>query len=176
MNHSTSYPAVERLIHDIAWKFNSRYGGDIEELIAEANFLYMLAKDNYDESKAEFTTWLYCKVWYGLLNFIRREYRHIHMSIESLEDKEGNEFVDNIPDKTKPFSLLELIDELPDDTAFIVRLLFNAPKRFGTIALKRGSKPRNVRAGLREYLHKELGWTDLQVKKSFTEIRDVLKG
>ncbi len=66
-----TYDNVKYLIFKIVWKFKGRYGGNFEELLAEANLLYILAYDTHDETLSALSTWLYTKIWKGLLSNLR---------------------------------------------------------------------------------------------------------
>jgi len=169
-----TYMDVEKLIYKIVWRFKIRYGGEIDELKAEANYLFLLSCQTYEESKSAFSTWLSWCIWHGLLDWLNEENKHTKLSIndttndgQTYEELLKNEF-------QKPFYLFELIEDLPNDAAFIIKLLFNPTKRFREEVLSRGTKPKFILIGLRYYLYEDLEWLKKEISESIGDIRIIL--
>lgn len=162
----------EEHINNIIRRFHFRYGGDIEELKAEANLMFVLAFDSYDEiKKIPFIGWVSFCIWKHLLNYIKKEYKQKFISLDNQINDENtfNSIISKTP--YHPFYLTELLDELHNDSKFIIRLLFNPPEKLKQRILNKGTKPKNVRIGLKEYLREDLDWLGKQIKISFQEIK-----
>ena len=67
INLESAYEDVHMMIHKVVWKFFREYGGAFEEWEAEANYLFIIAHDSYEEAKGRFSTWVYFRIWRGLL-------------------------------------------------------------------------------------------------------------
>lgn len=159
-----TYIDVEKLIYATVWKFKRKFGGDFEELVAEANFIYVLAFDSYKESRAAFTTWLCFCIWRGLQNHIRfiRE-KNKYTKILPLEQCPNREFVIE-----KPSFFFEMLDEFGEDSKTIIKLVFNPPEE-----LKKESN-HSFKVDIRIYLSTKFGWTGRRIKESFEEIGKVI--
>lgn len=164
-----TYADVEKLIYDTAWKFRKQFGGDIDELIADANTHFMRAytATSFDPLKSCFTTWVRNIVWRGLLadhtTARRRRVRVIPTDVEfqepAKEDRSGK--------------IGEMLTELSEDAKMVVSLVLQPPAELYYESVRRGDKPRNLRSALRDYLH-TIGWGLERVAESFSEIKDVL--
>jgi len=166
-----TYIDVENLIYDIVWKFIRKRGGDFEELAAEANLLYVLAFDSYNESKGAFSTWIHFCVWKGLLNFIKqtRQENRYGVAFCGLDEGEGQV----LGKKSCPFSLSEMLEEISEDSKTLISLVFAPPEAITKRELEKGLSPCKTRVYLKGYLY-TLGWTSKQIRTSFREIREIL--
>src|ERR1700722_2298991 len=65
-----TFETIEKLVKSTAQRFWRSHGGDIDELIAEANYVFVDAytSGKYDPDRASFNTFLVNHIWYGLLN------------------------------------------------------------------------------------------------------------
>lgn len=148
---------------------HANYGGDKEEMRNEALLIYMKAYLSHDADKARFSTWLYFKVYKGLLELAikrakeqTRLARH-HLDFEVSEVTYGGE------------RWLELWDSLSDNAKAVVALVFDTPHRVARDAEKSGKvNPKSYRSALRAYLMRAK-WPAEIVAETFKEIREALR-
>lgn len=165
MASEETYQEVEMLVYDTAHKFVRRYGGEIDETIAEANAHYMAAYDTYDENKGSFSSWVRFRIWNGLMETVRkrlmRKARCAPVEIDlSLQ-----------PVSPSHFHLFEFMDELSEDSQEVVSVIIQTP---GVVFREEGGDSKSPRDTLRTYL-KKLGWGAFRITECFQEIAAVLK-
>lgn len=167
---SETYTDIEKLIYDIVWKFKDRYGGDIGELVAEANLIYVLAFDSYNETKGALSTWMHFCIRKGLLDFLKstRQQNRYGLKFYPLSEAKGVSI-----QKFRPLHLLEMLEEVGEDAKVVIRLVFYPPEGITKEDLEGGFSACRCRRYLRQYLH-DLGWTGRRIKESFQEIRRIL--
>lgn len=149
--------AYRPLVISTAKRFHRYFGGNLEDVVAEAFYLYTKQAPRYDPELGKFSTWIIFKVWQGLIDWVREQTRreivrggkHISLSFP-------------VKDKDK-FDLRLLLADLSDDAATIVSLV---------VALDKPVK--DTRKGLIKHLLSKLGWTAERVIDSFREIREAL--
>ena len=166
-----TYWDIKNLIFDTVWKFQQRYGGDFDEMVAEANLIYIQAFLSHNPNKSQFSTWLRFILWKGLIDFkrfIREENKHI--KIEHFEE------IENFYSYPAPLYIpfWDLVSGLSDDAKTIVQLILEPPEIMQSAALKKGTAPCNVKRALRIHLSYILGWSANQIKESFAEITAVI--
>jgi len=161
-----TYYDMQNLINKIVWRFYKRYGGDFEDIKAEANFLFIQAYNTHKKQKGRFSTWLYFRTWKGLLDYHKTLYQQIPPTIL-------NEYENNMPllrAKTNSFSSLELLDGVGNDTITLIHLIWNLPH---DLPITSGPHPCHTKAALRNYLF-SIGWTGKRIKESFMEITRII--
>ena len=169
-----TYEDVRGLIFETCWKFQKGHGGDIEELIAEANKLFVLAYDSYDNKKSQFTTWLVSSIKNGLKRFVQTEWRQSHPSLSRV--KEHNPYQEY--EYTESFSVLELLDEMEKDAHIIMQLFLDTPRELFVSAVSSDGKPKHIQVCMRKRLRnrlRQMGWTIRRITKSFDEIAQVIQ-
>lgn len=167
-----TYSDVRSLLDKLVRSHKRRYGGNYDDLRADANSLFVEAYDSFDDNKGDFFTWVKYFVWIRLL-YARR-----------LQLRETKRYEDYDPDfvgRNDPnyFNLDEFLDGLSEDAAYVVRMALNPPKKIVRM-LTRGERtggtrgrPKEMGHAIREYLTK-IGWTFRRVATSFNEIRKAL--
>ena len=158
-----TYSDMDNLICDIVWGFAARYGGEFDELKAEANLLFLSAVESYNEIKGAFTTWLYCRVWVGLQTFSRIERKHKHIELP----------LGRIRSKPAP-NLFAMLNDLSNDGRTIAKIIFEPPEGLTDSDLEKGFNACTTRIYIKNYLKTRLGWTGKRIKESITEIRQIL--
>ncbi len=164
-----TYKDVEKLICSITYKFQKRYGGDFDELLAEANYLYILACETHNELKANLSTWLHFKIWKGLLDFqnmlweINPYCKKVPFEDYLLEEIAATRI-------TKPF--IDLLDEMRNDCKTITNIITEDLIEFPNITKKMSM--RNVKALLKRHLKEKLHWTGRRIKESFIEMEGIV--
>jgi len=169
---SETYEDMKKLIFKVSWEIKASHGGEINDLIGQANLLFIYALDEYDETESGLSTWLRRYIRAGLKNYIRSEQRHksrhVQISIDSIDV--NLQVFDS-------FSLMELLDEMGEDALTIVQLLFETPNDILLTALKSGKRMNHMKSYMRRRLRNRLrqwGWTACRITKTFGEMRKVI--
>ena len=168
-----TYKDMEKLILKVTWKFKTRYGGEIDDLIGQANLLFIYGFDEYDETKkAKLSTWLWHYINTGLWNYIKTEnHKNNHISIDDEE-------VNINPQTSDSFSVIELLDELEQDTLLIIRLFLETPNELIASVIDDGKQMNHMRGFMRRRLRnrlKQMGWTISRIKKAFEKIKEAVQ-
>lgn len=174
-----TYKDMRGLVSETAFRFWEAHGGDLDDLKAQANLIFIEAFDSHDPQRAKLTTWVACSIRQGLLYYMRSTwYRPTHNSIDNGHDDDF-EFASN---SNENFSVMELLDEMEQDAQIVLCLfldtpkevilsLFNDKKRFKHIG-----KSNHVRTHMRNRLQnrlRQMGWTIRRIRKAFEEIKSV---
>ncbi len=176
-----TYEEVRDLIYHMVHLFRRRHGGDWDELVAEANFIYAKAYRGFDpDNGCPFTDYLCVSIYRGLLRCKQKEMKEkqlVPISLDMRTDTSDNaKLVDILPDLTPDISaIIRQIEELPDDASIVIDLIISSPKEFLSVLLDSGPMY-NVkcwRGILRRYLRK-MGWTNRRVSESFDDIGNAL--
>lgn len=164
---SEVYQDLQEAITYTVLGFVRRYGGDFEELRADANLLFVQAYDKHDESKGSLVTWVKFYVFKNLLEKLRsRLYRQAAHG-------RSNKDVLTLPAPAE-FGLMEFLDGLPLEVAAVVKMTLDPPPDvLLSVEQLGGFKPHRVRNAIREFL-KDLGWASSQITDLFQNIREVL--
>jgi len=169
-----TYEDAKDLIFDTCWDFQRGHGGDIEELIAEANKIFVLAYNSYNSEESKFTTWLVTSIKNGLKTLIRTEWRQSHPSLARIKEH----FPYQEYEQTKSFSVLELLDEMERDAHIILWLFLDTPKEVFASAVIEGKKSKHIQVCMRKRLYnrlRQLGWTIRRITESFEEIAQAIQ-
>lgn len=157
-----TYADVEKLIYHVANKFRAKHGGDIEELISEANVAFMKAYKHFNPKRgAKFSTFLHWVIWNHLLSFAKKP---------SLPVVDAGQVLDNQPEA---FLVWDFIDGLTEDAAIVVDLVFASPAELIESAEGKGNQARNWRSSIRDYLLQR-GWGTDRIINCFSEIAAAL--
>ena len=152
------YEHNNRAMHAEIHAHQRRYGGDYEDLAAEANYHFVLAAWSWQPERAKFHTWLRFSVRMGLME-IRRQAEHKARRIDHGAD----------PNDTPSMPgdrLQRILDQLTPDAAAVVRLTLTTARPSRQRALVR----RDVAAALLGR-----GWTGARVAEAFRQVREVLR-
>lgn len=147
-----TYSDAISVIQKTVYRFWRKYGGDIRELMAEANFHFMTAYAKYEQDKGSFDGFVSFIVFKQLLESLRLTTRRraklgTQQGLEGLEEQQNT------------FRMFEFLEELSQDAATVVRVLFE---------LDQPNKGK-----LRSALN-NLGWTANRIAESFQEITNIL--
>lgn len=165
-----TYDDVKRLIYQTVHRFYKRYGGDLQELQAQANLIFLESYESHDPEKAQFSTWLVFTLWKRLQGNLRRDLRHRELAPTVAL---GNI---TMPDRTH-FDLDQFMDELSEDARTVASLVLDLPMdiRLSLETRKqrkgwdRQTPCENIKGALVEFLW-DLGWTTQRIGESFREI------
>ena len=158
-----TYEDMAGLVNHIAHKFWYRFGGDFEEIQAQAMFIFVEQAPKHDPSKkAKLTTWLYQQIMGRLRNWQRQQWgSHLERLDEEMESSL----------KTETINPIDLLDELSSDALTIIHLLIHTPKEI--INTMGQQSHRGLQASLKRYL-KTLEWSQKQIQESFSEIIEAI--
>lgn len=169
-----TYLDVEKLLHNVVWKFQRRYGGCHEELMAEANYCFMERYRNADPVYgAKWTTWLTRKLWYALLDYMNRKMRYCAKFPKG--SQKDNEYSLQHLKSRESFDKDGFLDELSEDARLVATLALEPPPDV-LINSQEGYKTENgckIEMALIEFL-RDLGWATKRIFESFEEIRKAL--
>jgi hypothetical protein len=143
---------VQGLLIKAATKIHHSYGGDLEEYISDAYFLYLVNFDKHSKLKKEypFPLWIYLKVLYGLVDRKRTEQKR--------QERTGM-IVYHALDFSDQFVSRDWVEELSEEARDVINLILRTDK----------PNRRTVRCELIR-----LGWTEEQVNDCFLEIRGAM--
>ncbi len=167
-----TYKDMQGLVFETTWKYWRVHGGDIDDLIGQANLSFIRAVDSYNENIAELTTWISVCIKQDLRNYMVKEYKQTHISIN---DESSNH---DIRDSNNSFSVIELLDEMEKDAHIILQLFLETPKDIITNVLEEGKQMNHLQGYMRKRLKnrlRQLGWTLLRIQKSFNEIKATIQ-
>ena len=159
MNVVERYESVKPLIFKVVKEFQRRHGGEWDELLGEANLLFMKSLEGYDWRKGKFSKRIAYKVWWGLFS-----QRSQQMTREGrMGERDTSLPLEDVPCEDS-FDLVMLTEEVSDDAALLIELALQEDGK-GTPDRKRG----RLAAILID-----LGWTATRILESFQEIREAL--
>ncbi len=163
-----TYFDIKNLIFDTVWKFQRQHGGDFDEMVAEANLIYIKAFISHDPDRAQFTTWLYTILQRKLLDIQRTKYKQIQTY--SLND------IENIYEypALSYFPLWELLFDIDKDAKIIINLLLDLPDELQKIIISQRKSNTLSKKKIITNLAYLLGWSYLRTRESFIEIASVL--
>lgn len=152
------YAEYHTWIRKLVSKFVGRYGGEWDELFAEANYLFVIHCKTWNPQIGELRKHISFRIWVGLLDLRRRNAKHQARS-ESLDQDDCN--------NTKQVSpIVEFVDSLTTDAQSIVSALIRYPIDLRH-AVARRDGPRVVHRALREFFE---DWTDDRIYYAFDEL------
>lgn len=167
-----TYKDMRGLVSETAYRFWRIHGGDLDDLKAQANLIFIHAVDDYDSSKgAKISTWIAYRIKKRLLDYMRSGYVPIHSSI-GLEDDDDFNFESK---SNENLSIIELLDEMEHDAHIILYLFLNTPKEviesvFNDKNFRLDHAGGKMRNRLRNRL-RQMGWTIRRIKKAFAEVK-----
>lgn len=178
-----TYQTLQGTIKGTVGRFCQRYHTDFDDMLSRAHVAFLEAFDTFDHERGmAFSSYVIQKINFALIETYRETARRagLHAS------KFGQAVVDGLDfaaDKTNPFFLVELLDELSEDGRTVVHLTLHTRDVQHTMleqthytndatntAIRNGA-----RTALREVLN-DLGWTAARISESFQEIANALSG
>lgn len=167
-----TYKDMRGLVSETAFRFWEAHGGDLDDLKAQANLIFIEAVDSHDPQRAKLTTWVVCSIRQGLLYYMRSTwYRPTHNSIGNGHDDDF-EFASKSDEN---FSVMELLDEMEQDARIVLCLFLNTPKEvilsiFDDKNFRLDHAGGCIRNRLRNRL-RQMGWTIRRIREAFEEIK-----
>lgn len=165
-----TYRDMQMLVAGAAWDFWRTYGGDIDDLMAQANLIFVDAFDTYDPGRSKLTTWLTFKIRKGLLRYMINENRQELRRVQ-IDDV----FIETHPASNKDFSVMEMLDEMEQDAHIVLQLFLETPRDIMVSILNGNRRTDHAQAHMRRRLKnrlRQMGWTMRRIKEAFEEIRE----
>ena len=164
MTLEETYEANKNWIYKIVWDFQQRYGGEFEELLAEANYGFVLNMKKYKPRKGKVTTWLYQSLTLHLRNYRQHEHIKNQVSVETPHHTNANLFI------------MDFLSELSTDALTVLTLFLETPTQIFDIAREDCPNPRHVgtivKRRLTNQLQQKQGWPANKTKRIFKELAE----
>lgn len=164
--YADSVPAIRGIA--AAFATGNDKSNEFEENMAEGNYAFCCAYEDYDRDNGEFLDWVRFRVRRRLLD-VRRSPARRQRNLPRVELQDHQRTCGPAGFMT------DLLDELSEDAKHVVSLVLDAPPDVILALCERGRvNAVTIKAALREFLI-DLGWTTSRVSKSFAEIRKALQ-
>lgn len=157
------YPKVEPMLKMLAKKYATSFKLDFDDVLGEANALFVRAYRKYDTGKqTKFSSFLYTVVNNGLINFGLENTRPYENRIYADKDADPDSVVDVVDAKSlQHFKLIEFYDSLFADEKMLVDVvLMQFVSTF---------------AHLQEFARKRLGFTKERFQEAVSGIRQAME-
>ena len=166
-----AYLAVRPTIFGVCAGFARKYGGDIEDLVSQAHYHFMMIYYTHDPARGSFEADVQYRLHKRLLETHETESNRKRI-LNAVPATEENISVSS----PAYFDFGLFMEGLSEEAAEIVRLVFNPQPDVDLAIVERGGPtPHNMRGAIREYLS-DMQWTVQQIRGSFREIREALTG
>ncbi len=173
-----TYKDMQGLIFETCWRYWKQHGGNIDDLIGQANLSFIRAVDSHNETQSKLTTWIVVCIKNDLRNYMIKEYKHTH--IASIDDEDVYDY-QNITTPNNSFSVIELLDEMEKDAHIILQLFLETPKEVIDNVLVEGKQMNRIQRHMKSSMKKRLrnrlrqmGWTLQRIAKSFNDIKEAI--
>lgn len=169
-----AYTAVEEVVRRTAYAFWRRYGGNLDDIMADANYAFMMGhRDNLsrklpDPFHVQVRRW----VWYELFDDYRQRCRRA-AKCPPARGVDVAATPDPYAADTGAFCMAALCEGLTADGVFCVRLVLEPPAEVAAVATAKGGEARNIRSTVRAHLI-GLGWPRERINEAFEEVRSAL--
>lgn len=175
-NTTEDFAKVERLIKHTCAKFIQKYGGDLDEYIAEANLTFLKAHKTYKKELSAFSTYLVRCIQNRLRDLQRNDFQKRKyaktVSMDALLPDGESKLSDGISDK---FVSKYDLSEFSDDVQTVVKLVLDTPKEVSVHVMLDDvlgvrCRSRSFQGALRTYLEQQ-GWSFKRIMEAFHCIR-----
>lgn len=155
------FESIEKLIYGMARSFNRAYGADFDDLLSEAQQVYLAARESYN-GESKFSTWLQCKLQYAFMDYVRN--RKTHTSVHYLE----------LSMKEEPtFNLEEFASKLSEDAKLVLKLSLDSPPELVDL-MNRLRSDLPTKTILMRFLSVHFRWFKTRAFAAFNEISEAL--
>ena len=157
-----TYDSVKHWIYKIVWDFQRQYGGEFDELFAEANLAFVLSMKKYNPKKGKITTWLYKSITVHLRNYRRHEYIKNQVLTEEHHSTNATLFI------------ADFLSELSTDALMVLTLFLETPLQVFDVAREECPNPNHIKTVVKHRLTNQLrqkqGWPADKSKRIFKEL------
>lgn len=165
MNPEQALPAVQKILHKVAWDSALRYPIPYEDAMSEAYVAFMAACRTFDPSRGtQFSSWVYFNAWTHLKTIVMKRSSDRLVFQEIREEEGGTEMPRQIPS-------LEILQELSDDARLLAAMLLETPQELLGLPMT----PKQLLRKVKGLLVDRFGWTLSRTEKATTEIREALR-
>lgn len=169
------YDELKLWIYDITHRFHRQYGGEFTEHLSQANFIFVQSLENYEPGRSSLTYYLSQKIWHGLLDANKTQWRrhnkHPLVSLDTSWETGSLSYAYAYPAST---FLTDLSDEITRDARKVVRKILNPDKTLVGMLLRREGYMVERRA-LMAYFQFKYKWTERRIENAFWSIQQALK-
>lgn len=162
-NLESLFKQYKPMIHKEAWKLAKKYNLDVHDISSRGYELFMKTVERYDESKANFSTYLFHNL-HDLENYCKRQFRK-NKKFESLEAMDCSSFLDF---RTFQDTVIRLEATLP---------LSPQAKSILEFLLKRewelcpGKRPRKPSLALTIEMNRVKGMRKCEIQRAWNELK-----
>lgn len=167
LNHYRKY---FRLITAVCWKYVKKYKVDFDELLSHGNEIYVESLLSYDKLKAEFSTFLYQQLYYGLSIFCKK-------IIKIKDEVFIEENISVFYQFDKNILLEQLLKRTTTRTGEMIREILDNPQGFLFYNRedKKYSSKKEINKSIVQRFFLDKGWRVSEIRSSFAEVRSLLK-
>jgi DNA-directed RNA polymerase specialized sigma subunit len=142
------------------------HGGDLDDLMSEANYAFLIACEKYDAERAAFNMYLILRIrwalWKRQEKLARQKKHEVPLSCieEVIEDSKGN-------------FLQQMREALPSDELItVLQSILYAP--IDILMVMKGKQKKGKQQVMRDHLQSLGQWTSEQIDKTFEAIETTL--
>lgn len=167
-----TYEDLQKIVYKTAWGFWRFYGGDIDDLIAQANLIFIDAFDSYNpEHGAKLSTWVASSIWWRLLDYMRKgNGNRPHTQIDKVS-------AETFPTTNENFSVIELLDEMTQDAHIVLQLFFETPRDVVVDLLNTKERMDYVQRAMQNRLMnrlRQMNWSVRRIKEAFNIVKKAI--
>ena len=163
------YKKYVKMISKVAFSLFVKTGYPYQELVCQGNLIFSESLTDYNPVASSFSSWLYKKLKHGLIQFIKKEYRHLQKGIADVSDYVDRKFAFDPGVKRNLFFQQEL-RKLSKEAKKVIYLIQCDKEKFD---LKNNNRPQKMRRQLKTKM-KEKGFTKYRIRLIFLEINNFL--
>lgn len=161
MENTIDYADYEKMIYNLAHRFNRTTGIELDELIALGNMKFVDCQKNYDPMLAAYSTYLTIQIK-GMFLEMSRKRNNYPIHIPDVE-------IANKPIAEEMLFFKEILRELSDDAKVVIDIVFNTPRELVAMVLDL-DQPRGLnKSQISKFLRKQ-GWPFCKIDETFKEI------
>jgi RNA polymerase sigma factor (sigma-70 family) len=173
---SDEYEKYQLLIIERALSFHNTSGLDKEDLIAQGNLIFCMAKKKYDpKRKVKFATYLYTALNNRLFSYVQNQQKHTNKREYNtpVNMPEIKQYPKSLVDfKTERlFSLLHSFVFLSKEAEYVISILMKSPGEI--LNAVENIAPKTIKSDLQTFLKKK-GWKLTKIRETFNELKDVM--
>jgi len=169
-----TYGDIEKMIYNICWKMQRKFGGDVEEYVSVANEAFAEKQDRYDPSRGAFTTFIWVVVRNAIRTWLGKERKSRMFFVEELDvDSSTEGHGVPFPFRSR-FDIEDFYRTASEDAVEVVKMIMQSPIEImdAITVTERGRT--SVRQSIRQY-YRNLGWGVMRIAEAFNEIKESLR-
>lgn len=165
-----TYLDSRQIIDQVVGRFVRNWGGDFEELRAEANTIFVAAWRNWGGEEKHGTPWpTFLKFWVYMVLMDQMRANLRRKKAMNPVGGDAPEWLSVVHD----FEPGYFTDHLSEDAKALIGIVLDMPTEVVRVAENKGGEWRNYRSSIRAYV-KRSGWAASRVAKAFGELCEAL--